>query len=74
MKFRTRILIIVAAALVGMIVMSMSGLLQLRQSMYQERRSQISQLLDFADAQLQYFHALESSGKMSREEAQARAK
>ena len=74
MKFRTRILIIVAAALVGMIVMAMSGLLQLRQSMYEERRSQISQLLDFADAQLQYFHALESSGKMSREEAQARAK
>ena len=34
MKFRTRILIIVAAALVGMVVMALSGLIQLRQSMY----------------------------------------
>ena len=74
MKFRTRILIIVAAALVGMVVMAMSGLFQLRQSMYEERESQIGQLLDVANAQLKYFNDLETSGKLTREEAQARAK
>ena len=74
MKFRTRILIIVAAALVGMIVMALSGLFQLRQSMYQERQSQIVQLLDVASAQLKYFSDLEASGKLTRDEAQARAK
>jgi len=74
MKFRTRILIIVAAALVGMIVMALSGLFQLRQSMYQERQAQIVQLLDVANAQLKYFSDLEASGKLTRDEAQARAK
>jgi methyl-accepting chemotaxis protein len=74
MKFRTRILLIVAAALVGMIVMAMSGLFQLRKSMYEERQSQIAQLLDVANAQLKYFSELETSGKLTHEEAQARAK
>ena len=74
MKFRTRILIIVAAALVGMIIMAMSGLFQLRQSMYQERQSQIAQFLDVANAQMKYFNDLEVSGKLTRDEAQARAK
>ncbi len=42
MRFRTRILIIVAAALIGMTVIATAGLLQLRQSMYEERQSQIA--------------------------------
>ena len=74
MKFRTRILLLVAAALLGMGVMAIGGLYQLRQSLLDERRAQISQLLDFADAQLTYFHSLELGGKLSRDEAQARAK
>lgn len=73
MKLKTRIWIIVAAALLGMLVLATVGLVQLRQSMLHERQSQISQLLDFADSQLQYFQGLETSGKMSRAEAQARA-
>lgn len=74
MKLKTRIWIIVGASLLGLGVMAASGLYQLRQSMMAERYSQISQLLDFAEAQLKYFHALETSGKLSREEAQQRAK
>jgi methyl-accepting chemotaxis protein len=74
MKFRTRLLILVAAALVGMTAMAMIGLFQLRQSMMEERRSQIALLLDVASAQLKYFNELEISGKLTREEAQARAK
>ena len=74
MKLRTRILMIVAAALLGMVVMALLGLFQLRESMYEERRSQITQMLDVAEAQMKYFQALETSGKMTREEAQSRAK
>ncbi|WP_263769152.1 methyl-accepting chemotaxis protein [Propionivibrio soli] len=74
MKLRIRILIIVAAALLGMLVMAAEGLYQLRQSMYEERRSQIVQLLDVANAQFAYFHEQEKAGKLTREEAQARAK
>ena len=74
MKLRTRILMIVAAALLGMVVMALLGLFQLRESMYEERRSQITQMLDVAEAQMKYFQTLETSGKMTREEAQARAK
>ena len=74
MRLRTRILIIVIAALTGMLAIGTYGLIQLRKSMYHERTSQIAQMLDVANAQLKYFHALETAGKMSRDEAQARAK
>lgn len=74
MKLRTRILVIVCASLIGMFIIASYGLIQLRKVMYEERKSQIVQLLDAAEAQLKYFHALEAAGKMSREEAQTRAK
>ncbi len=73
MKLKTRILIIVAAALLGMTIMAANGLFNLRQSMFEERRTQIALLLDLAHAQIAHYHALETSGKLSREEAQARA-
>ena len=74
MRLKTRVLIIVLASLLGLVIMGFFGLYTMKQAMMEERRSQITQLLDFADSQLQYFHGLEVSGKMSREEAQARAK
>ncbi|SFO05563.1 Cache domain-containing protein [Formivibrio citricus] len=74
MKLKVRIWIIVAAALLGLVVMAGYGLYQLRQSLLNERRAQIAQHLDFADAQLRYFHSLEVTGSLSREEAQSRAK
>ncbi|SDH48437.1 methyl-accepting chemotaxis protein [Propionivibrio dicarboxylicus] len=74
MKLRNRILTIVSASLIGLAAMASYGLHQLRESLHNERRAQIAQLLDVADAQLKYFHAQERAGKISREEAQARAK
>lgn len=74
MRLKTRVLIIVLASLVGLVAMGLFGLYNMRQSMMQERRAQITQLLDFADSQLQYFYGLETAGKLTREEAQARAK
>ena len=74
MRLKTRVLIIIIASLVGLVAMGSFGLYSMRQGMMEERRAQITQLLDFADSQLKYFQGLEVSGKLSREEAQARAK
>jgi len=74
MRLKTRVLIIVLASLAGLTIMGLFGLYNMRQSMMQERRAQITQLLDFAESQLQYFQSLEASGKLTREEAQERAK
>ena len=74
MRLKTRVLIILTASLVALLAMGSFGLYSMRQGMLEERRAQITQLLDFADSQLKYFYGLETSGKMSREEAQLRAK
>ena len=74
MRLKTRVLIIVMASLVGLVVMGVFGLYSMRQSMMQERRAQITQLLDFADSQLKYFQGLEAAGTLTQEEAQQRAK
>ena len=73
MRLKTRVLIIVLSSLIGLMVMGLFGLYAMRQSMMEERRTQITQLLDFADGQLRHYHELETSGKLSRKEAQARA-
>jgi len=74
MRLKTRVLIIVTASLIGLLIMGIIGLYSMRVSMLDERRAQITQLLDFADSQLRYFQSLEASGRLSREEAQTRAK
>ena len=74
MRLKTRVLIIVLSSLIGLMIMGLFGLYTMRQSMMEERKAQITQLLDFADSQLKYYYGLEKSGKLTREEAQARAK
>lgn len=74
MRLKTRVLIIIAASLVGLLAMGSFGLYSMRQTMLDERRAQIAQFLDFADSQLNYFHQQETSGKLSRDEAQQRAR
>ena len=48
MKFRTRLLMIIASSLLGMAILGLVGLVQLRSSMLGEREHQISVLLDLA--------------------------
>mgnify|MGYP001810039546 CR=1 FL=1 len=74
MLLKTRVLIITAASLASLVIMGAFGLYTMRQSMYEERHAQLNQLLDFADSQIRYFYSLEASGKLSRQEAQERAK
>jgi len=73
MRFNTRIWVMVAFSLFGLLGMAAGGLYQLHTSIYQQRQAEIGQFLDFAKGQLMYFHAQESSGKMTRQQAQARA-
>ena len=73
MHLKTRIQIIVTASLLGLLVISGFGLYTIRHNLYEERRSHISQSLDFADSLIKHYHALEVSGKMSSEDAQRRA-
>ncbi len=74
MRLKTRVQIIILASLLGLVIMGSFGLHAIRQGLYEERRAQIGQLLDFADSLVRFYYAQETSGKMSREQAQARAK
>lgn len=74
MRLKTRVWIIISAAVLGLVVMGALGLFYMRQGMLQERGAQIVQLLEFADAQAKYFYNLEKTGRLSRNEAQRQAK
>ena len=74
MRLKTRVQIIILASLLGLMIMGSFGLHTIRQGLYNERHAQIGQLLDFSDSLIKFYYAQETSGKMSREEAQARAK
>ncbi|QPF74748.1 hypothetical protein G8A07_18700 [Roseateles sp. DAIF2] len=74
MKLRTRILLLCAVTLLGMTVLATVALSTLYQSMMKERTAQLSTLVVLAHAAAEKAHALELSGKLSREEAQAEAK
>ena len=73
MRLKNRVMVIISASLASLTIMGLFGLYTMRQSVMEEREAQIVQLLDFADSQLRYFHALELNGHMNREVAQARA-
>ncbi|MBM3116913.1 methyl-accepting chemotaxis protein [Jeongeupia naejangsanensis] len=73
MKLSTRLGLIVVCAVVGLVIIAGYALQTIRSTMLQERRAEIRLLLDLAANQIQHFQALEQSGKLSREDAQARA-
>ncbi|WP_035055724.1 methyl-accepting chemotaxis protein [Andreprevotia chitinilytica] len=73
MKLATRVWVIIAAAMLGMVIISAVGLVSLRHTMMQERESQITRLLVEAENMLKHYQQLETSGKLTHEEAQTRA-
>ena len=74
MRLKTRIAVMIAASLTGLIIMGALGLYSMRINILHERNDQIALLLDFAKAQMAYFNKKEVSGELTREEAQAKAK
>lgn len=73
MKVKTSMWMIILSALVGMSILAVWALYEKKQSMINERKSQISQHLEFLKSQLEYYYRLEVNGKLSRTEAQSRA-
>jgi methyl-accepting chemotaxis protein len=70
---RTRILSIVAVALVGIVLISGFALQALRQNMLESRRGEILKASLLAEGVMQRYYALEQSGKLTREQAQKQA-
>ena len=73
MKMRNRIMSIVAAALVGILLISGSALQALRQNMRESREEEILKVAWLAVGVLDRYKAQEDSGKLTREQAQAQA-
>ena len=74
MKFSHRIWLVVTLAILGTLLASGFGLYSLRQTMEAERLTQVNNLLGYARGVLDFYYAQEKSGKLSQEEAQAKAK
>jgi methyl-accepting chemotaxis protein len=57
MKLRTRILLLCAAALIGMVLLAAVSVSTLKQTMMAERTAQLSTLVELAHASLEKLHA-----------------
>jgi methyl-accepting chemotaxis protein len=73
MKLSQRLGLIVACAICGLILVAGLALATLRNTMLEDRRQEIQSVLGLATKQVAYYQGLEQSGKLSRQEAQARA-
>ena len=73
MKLFHRLGIIVVCSVIGLVVMAGFGLNTLRTSMLEDRHNELRSVLTLAAKMVEHFQSLEKSGKLSKEEAQARA-
>ncbi|MES2076121.1 MAG: methyl-accepting chemotaxis protein [Pseudomonadota bacterium] len=73
MKLSTRILLLCAATLLGIVTIATVSLFSLRATMMQERSAQLTNLIELANAAVEKAYAQEQSGKMSRADAQRMA-
>ncbi|GAB7126096.1 methyl-accepting chemotaxis protein [Silvimonas sp. JCM 19000] len=73
MKLSTRLLLIVATALLGLIVIAGFGLQTLHATMLQDRHDAIRSLVTLAAKQVEHYRDLAAAGKMTDAEAQERA-
>ncbi|MDQ8020897.1 MAG: methyl-accepting chemotaxis protein [Moraxellaceae bacterium] len=73
MKLSHRLALIVACAALGLVLLAAFALTALRTNMLNDRRQEIHTVLNLASKQVAHYQALEAGGKMSREDAQARA-
>jgi methyl-accepting chemotaxis protein len=74
MKLSTKLLILVATALIGVASVVATALHSLNTSLIESRPGQIVNLLMKAEHLVQYYQGLESSGQLTREQAQGAAK
>ncbi|WP_374535749.1 methyl-accepting chemotaxis protein [Chitinimonas taiwanensis] len=73
MKLSSRLAIIVAAATLGLIIIAGFGLSILRATMLEERQAEIRTIVMLAVKQIEFYKAQAKAGKLTTEQAQARA-
>jgi methyl-accepting chemotaxis protein len=74
MKISTRLTLLSAIALLGFIAFTLIVVLGIEQTAMDRHRERIQHLVGSATSLVEHFHTLETSGKLSREEAQTQAK
>ncbi|MEI7614448.1 MAG: methyl-accepting chemotaxis protein [Betaproteobacteria bacterium] len=74
MKLSTRLALIVGCATLGSLILVMVALQTIRSAMLEDRQTQIKSSLTLARKQVGVYIAQEKAGKLTRAEAQARAK
>lgn len=73
LSFRMKIMLIVLAALLGMTILSMISIFATKSDLTEGRKEVIKSMVEGGHNLLVYYHGLENSGKLSREEAQRQA-
>ena len=73
LSLRAKIVLIVLAALLGMTVISIFSITATKRDLTEGRKEVIKSLVEGGHNLLAYYHGLETSGKLSREEAQRQA-
>ena len=74
LRVATRMQILVGLALVGLIVLCIATLYQFKDSMIEDRKAKIRNLVEYATTQFAFYDEQAKSGKMTLEHAQALAK
>jgi methyl-accepting chemotaxis protein len=74
MKLSARLLILVAAALLGTVFLASFALASIKSSMMEDRRAQIATLLRMAETMVAHYQSLEAAGTLTHEQAQEAAK
>jgi methyl-accepting chemotaxis protein len=73
MKLSHRLSLLTAAAFLGMVLLGAMSLLSIRNSLIEDRKAQISNLLLMGESLLKRYQGMEASGQLTREQAQAAA-
>ena len=74
LRVSTRIYVLIGLTLLGLLTLCVIALFQLKDSMMEDRKAKVRNLVEYAHTQLTYYEEQARSGKMPLEQAQALAK
>lgn len=74
LKLRTRLVIMVAATIVGMLLIAVFGAISAKNTLLEAHKQEIRHAVQIPYNIMAHYHTLETAGKLSREEAQRLAK
>jgi methyl-accepting chemotaxis protein len=74
LRVATRIQLLVALTLIGLLTLCFTALLQLKESMLDDRKEKTRNLVEVGIGVLTHYHQLARNGKLSEEDAKAAAR